>query len=355
MSFFNDLCALAVAESTSISDFFVDQPSSDQTTHLIYEQNGLLVHRSDLLITPADFGELLTAIGAPPLEDIQTFEAAAHAGHGVRFRIIGTRTMGRWRVILRLLPSIIRSPEELRIPPNITALFLGLKHGMILVTGTTGSGKSTTLASLLREKASHEASHFITLEDPIEYVLGPYFESGAIFTQRQVGPEHDVATFALGLRQALRMAPKVILVGEIRDEETAIAAVQAAETGHLVVATLHTGHVSETVQRYLKLVQPSRMQSVQDMMSTVLRAVVCQRLVRISDEPGSGRVAIHEVMVSTPSISAHISRGNWTGIDQDLEVGRSEGHLTFAHSLDRCAADGIISRSRADALKRSVT
>jgi twitching motility protein PilT len=355
MSFFDQLCDLALRDSSTISDFFVLAPLPGKTTYLIYEQEGILIHNHSIVVTEEDFENLLERIAAPSdLSALQTFEAAADAGGGIRFRIIGTKTLGRWRIILRLLPSLIRSPDELLIPPQIVELFLQLRHGMILVTGTTGSGKSTTLASLLREKAMNEASHFITLEDPIEYILGPYFESGSIFTQRQVGRDHDVASFALGLRQALRMAPKVIFVGEIRDEETAIAAVQAAETGHLVVATLHTGHVSETVQRYLKLVQPERMQSVQDMMSTILRAVVCQRLVRIDDEMG-GRVAIHEVMVSTPSIGAHISRGNWMGIDQDLEVGRADGHLTFAHSLDKRVKEGIITSARASVLLKQIT
>jgi twitching motility protein PilT len=198
---------------------------------------------------------------------------------------------------------------------------------LILICGPTGAGKTTTLASFLKWRGSHRREHIITLEDPIEYTYPE--DTAALFSQREVGTH--VESFPRGLRAALRQRPHVILVGEVRDQDTAEVALQAAETGHLVLASFHTGTPEEAVQRYLQLIPESRQEFTRAILATVLEMVVCQKLITL---PGGRRFAIHEVMRRNTAVSNCIRKGNWTGMRQQIALGKNQGQQDFKLSLE---------------------
>ncbi|MDI1314293.1 ATPase, T2SS/T4P/T4SS family, partial [Prosthecobacter sp.] len=191
-----------------------------------------------------------------------------------RYRVNRMVTRGRPRWVLRLLPESIPDIAKLMVPPAAIKAFLEAKNGLFLVCGATGSGKSTTIASMILERAKRRQEHVLTFEDPIEFV----YPSGipSLVSQREIGT--DELDFNKSLRAALRQAPDVILVGEIRDGETAEIALQAAETGHVVVATLHTSSAAQTVQRYLKLIPSDRMENAMLSFADSIRGILCQRL-----------------------------------------------------------------------------
>ena len=255
-----------------------------------------------------------------------------------RFRVNMFKTEGRNRLVLRLLPMEIPTPQQLRIPEQFLEYIKDLKQGLLLFCGPTGAGKSTSNASLLEHIFLKERSiHLLTLEDPIEYALGKSSPTSLI-SQRQVGV--DVESFSDGLYYGLRQAPQIIYVGEIRDTRTAEIAITAAETGHLLLSTMHTASCDQTVQRFLQMIPSDRLSQAQGTLAAVLRAVVCQRLVPKDD--GSGRFAIHEVMIQTIPVRNYIESGNWGRIPNELDIGRKFGHQTFKHSIEQAVRDGLI-------------
>src|SRR4051794_10846527 len=216
----------------------------------------------------------------------------AYAVDGLaRFRVNAFRQRGSVSIVMRAIPFKIRSAEELQLPPVIGKL-ADEERGIILVTGTTGSGKSTTLAAMIDQINRRQAKHIVTIEDPIEF-LHP--DKQSIINQREVGA--DTESFKRALRRVLRQDPDVILIGEMRDEETVHTALSAAETGHLVLSTLHTLDASETINRIIDFFPPHQHQQARAMIAGTLRGIVSQRLVPTPD--GSGRVAAVEVLVST--------------------------------------------------------
>lgn len=259
---------------------------------------------------------------------------------GRRFRANHFRTAGNECLVLRLLPHHIPRPAELRVPEALVQLVLGLHQGLVLVCGPTGCGKSTTVASLLNEIAAARPWHIVTLEDPVEYLLGHGEAHGYRITQRQVGT--DCADFATGLRSALRQAPRVIYVGEIRDRETAENALQASQTGHLVFSTLHTNSAPRTVDRFTQLFPPDTVGYAVETLADVLQVVACQRLETTTD--GAGRCALFEIMVRTPSIAHMIRLRKYADIAGEMEVGRGFGHQTFALARDIAAREGLVAR-----------
>ncbi|MCD8568849.1 MAG: type IV pilus twitching motility protein PilT, partial [Geovibrio sp.] len=198
----------------------------------------------------------------------------------------------------------------------------------------TGSGKSTTIASMILERAKRRQEHVLTFEDPIEYI----YPSGipSLVSQREIGT--DELDFAKSLRAALRQAPDVILVGEIRDGETAEIALQAAETGHVVVATLHTSSAAQTVQRYLKLIPSERMDNAMLSFADSIRGILCQRL--LFDESRGKRFSVHELLLPYDSVCGMIRRGEFKNLDQELEAGFTRGMQNFERSVSMRMADG---------------
>jgi twitching motility protein PilT len=248
------------------------------------------------------------------------------AGLG-RFRVNVFQQRGNVGMVLRVIPTKIRTIEELELPRVIERI-CEEQRGMVLVTGTTGSGKSTTLAAMIDRINSTRPEHVITIEDPIEYL---HRDKKGFINQREV--EVDTSSFSTALRAGLRQDPDVILVGEMRDLETISTALLAAETGHLVLSTLHTLDATETIQRIIAVFPPPEQKQIRLQLATTLRAVVSQRLVRRSD--GVGRVPAVEVLISTAYIRDCVINPDKTRLIHDaIAAGTSQyGMQTFDQSL----------------------
>ncbi len=244
-----------------------------------------------------------------------------------RFRVNVFQQRGKLRIALRIVPYQIKNLEELHLPSVITNISLE-QRGLILVTGTTGSGKSTTLASMIDIINNHRNCHILTIEDPIEFV---HEDKKSIVDQREIGS--DTNTFSSALRVALRQDPDVILVGEMRDFETIETALTAAETGHLVLSTLHTLNATETITRIISVFPPYHQKQVRLQLSGVLKGVISQRLVVRAD--GKGRVPAVEVLVSTARVrECIIEKDKTTEINDAMARGiTSYGMQTFDQSL----------------------
>ncbi len=259
----------------------------------------------------------------------------SHPGMG-RFRLNVYRQRGSYGMAFRVVYSRIPTLEELGLPPNV-ADFTRKQRGLVLVTGPTGSGKSTTLASMI-ELINHERNcHILTLEDPIEYL---HVHRKSVINQREVG--EDTNNFANGLRAALRQDPDVILVGEMRDLETIAIAVTAAETGHLVFSTLHTIGAANTVDRIIDVFPPHQQEQIKVQLSSVLEGIISQQLMAKKME--KGRVAAFEVMMATPAIRNLVREGKTHQIQTSVQTGAKHGMVTMDNALLKLYRDGIISR-----------
>ena len=262
------------------------------------------------------------------------------AGMG-RFRVNVFQQRGNVGLVLRVIPTKIRTIEELALP-RICSLICDERRGMVLVTGTTGSGKSTSLAAMVDRINSTRADHIITIEDPIEYL---HRDKKGFVNQREV--EVDTHSFGTALRAALRQDPDVILVGEMRDQETIGTALLAAETGHMVFSTLHTLDATETIQRIIAVFPPPEQKQIRLQMATTLKAVVSQRLVRKAD--GVGRVPAVEVLIATAFVRDCIVNPDKTKMIRDaIATGTSQyGMQTFDQSLYDLYTQGLVTYEEA--------
>ena len=243
-----------------------------------------------------------------------------------RFRVNAFRQRGHVSIALRAIPFQVRTIADLGLPPVIREL-AEQPRGIVLLTGTTGSGKSTTLAAMIDHINSTRARHMVTLEDPIEYL---HRDKLSIINQREVG--QDTESFARAMRRVLRQDPDVILIGEMRDEETVRTALSAAETGHLVLSTLHTLDATETVNRIIDFFPPHLQQQARVMLASTLRGVVGQRLVQRAG--GDGRVAVCEVLVVTGRVQDLILNPQETGrLTEVIAEGEYYGMQTFDQAL----------------------
>jgi len=262
------------------------------------------------------------------------------AGLG-RFRVNVFQQRGNVGMVLRVIPTKIRTFEELYLP-RVMDKVCGEARGLVLVTGTTGSGKSTTLAAMVDRINSTRTDHIVTIEDPIEFL---HRDKKGFVNQREV--EVDTPSFAIALRAALRQDPDVILVGEMRDLETIQTALMAAETGHLVFSTLHTTDATETVQRVIAVFPPPEQKQIRMQMASTLKAVISQRLVRKAD--GIGRVPAVEVLVTTEYIRDCIVNPDKTRLIHDaIAAGVSQYAMqTFDQSLYDLYSQGLITLEEA--------
>ncbi|MCP4591177.1 MAG: PilT/PilU family type 4a pilus ATPase [bacterium] len=242
-------------------------------------------------------------------------------------------------VAVRFVSSEIPQLEELGLPPLLTAM-AELPRGLVLVTGPTGSGKSTTLAALLQQINRQRRAHVITLEDPIEFAFS---NDKSIIEQREIGD--DSPSFASALRHVVRQKPDVILVGEMRDLETISAALTAAETGHLVLASLHTNTAAQTVERIVDVFDSRRQQQVRVQLGSSLRAIACQTL--FPNERDGGMIPAVELMVMTPAIARAIRESNTHLITGMIETGGQQGMQTLDAAITQRFAEGVISRDAA--------
>jgi twitching motility protein PilT len=244
-----------------------------------------------------------------------------------RYRVNIYKERGFDTIAIRVVPVKVPTLEDLNMPAIIKA-FTNKKDGLILITGPTGSGKSTTMAAMINEINSNKRTHIVTLEDPIEYL---HSHKNSLINQREIG--RDTESYSSGLRAILREDPDVILVGEIRDLETMSAVLLAAETGHLVISTLHTISAYKTIDRIINYFPAEQQLRIRSQLSTVLKGIVCQRLFKKID--GSGRIAALEVLVNTPAVQNLIREGKIHQIPSTMETSSKYGMETMKTAINK--------------------
>ena len=250
-----------------------------------------------------------------------------------RIRVNIYRRNGGDCISIRLIPGHVKTAKELNIP-DIVCSSGNLKSGIILITGATGSGKSTTLAAIIDRINKTSKKHIITLEEPIEYL---HKSDKSIISQRECGK--DTVDFLYGLKSSLRQDPDVIMIGEIRDKKTVETALSASETGHLVLSTVHTSKASEAIDRIVNLFESERHKEIRGLLANQLRYVFSQRLIKANN----GRRAIFEIMKNTNSIAAMIREGKDESIDDMIKTGKKYGMQMFEDQIETLYRDGIIS------------
>lgn len=327
----NDLLQLTVDEGASDLHLTVGAPP-------VLRLNGGLEPLDAAVLTPDDTERLMKSITSPDqqqkVREIGGTDFGFGFGEAARFRVSVLKAKGNVGIVLRQIPSALMTLEQIGLPPQVKEL-LFKPRGLVLVTGPTGSGKTTTLASMINVINKERDAHIITIEDPIEY-YHPHKKS--IVTQRELGV--DVPSFKEALKRALRQDPDVILVGEMRDLETMEAAITAAETGHLVFATLHTTGAARTVDRIVDAFPTDQQEQIRTQLSVGIIAVVSQLLLVRADSPG--RVAVFEIMISTPSIQALIRDNKTYRITSDIQTGAKFGMITLdAHLMALYEAGAI--------------
>jgi len=290
-------------------------------------------------VTPDDTAEALRAIADERVQAHFREVGEADFSYSLpvvsRFRVNAYHQRGAVGLAMRAIPARIPTFSDLGLPPILEALARRIA-GLILVTGPTGSGKSTTLAAMLDLINAERACHIVTLEDPIEYL---HHHKKSMVNQREIGV--DSLSFANALRAALREDPDVVLVGEMRDLETIATALTAAETGHLVLATLHTPDASQTIDRVVDVFPPHQQEQVRVQLAGTLLAVSAQQLVRRADV--AGRVAAFEILIATPAVKNLIREGKTHQIPGTIQTGAKFGMQTMAASLRELYQQGRIS------------
>lgn len=294
-------------------------------------------------LLPADTLEVLLNIMSEPqrekFEEKGEYDMSFSIPDMGRYRVNAYKQRGSVALALRLVETVVKSPKELGVPDSVIDLYQR-KRGLILVTGPTGSGKSTTLASIIDKINNNRDAHVITLEDPIEYL---HQHKLSMVNQREIGL--DSGSYANALRAALREDPDVILVGEMRDFETISVAITAAETGHLVLSTLHTIGAVSTVDRVIDVFPPHQQQQIRVQLANVLEAVISQQLIPTAD--GHGRVAAFEVLHANHAIRNLIREGKSHQIASVMQTNRKMGMITMDEAIRQLYMDGRISRQMA--------
>ncbi len=255
-----------------------------------------------------------------------------------RFRVNAFHEKGNLAAAFRLIPNTIQTINELGMPAVVSS-FADFPRGLVLVTGPTGSGKSTTLAALVDKINSEKACHIITIEDPIEFT---HKSKRSVVVQREV--HYDTYSFSAALRSALREDPDVVLIGEMRDLETISAAITIAETGHLVFATLHTNSASQSIDRMIDVFPPHQQPQVRSQLSNILMAICAQRLVPAI---GGGRVVAAEILVANPAVRSVIREGKTHQLDTIIQTGADQGMQTMDRTLVKLIQTGVITHDAA--------
>jgi len=306
----------------------------------IYRIDGDLQRVDEPPLTEEDIREMLKQIAVPAdiakFEKVMDFDCSYVLDDVARFRVNVCRDDGDTRIVLRLIPLQIKKIAELNLPLVLLKICTG-KNGLVLVTGPTGSGKSTTLAAMVDDINEKLPVHIVTVEDPLEFA---HKDKTAIITQREVG--HDTLSFANALRGALRQDPDVILIGEMRDAETVRTALASAETGHLVLSTLHTVDAVETLNRIIDFFEPHQQIQIRKQLASVLRAVISQRILPLKS--GTGRCVAAEILIGNRTVREFIEQGkSFRDIVKLIDEGYDQyGMQTFDQALyDLFKADKI--------------
>ncbi len=302
----------------------------------------LLTLPESSVVTPAMSEELINSILSEQQRELLKVDRELDFSHslpgGARFRVNVYYEKGNVAAALRYIPAEIRTLEELHLPPIIGQL-TEIKQGLILVTGPTGHGKSTTMAAMIKRINEGRSEHIITIEDPVEYVHTPV---KSIFSQREL--HADTHSWGVALKSVLREDPNVVLVGEMRDYETIEAALTIAETGHLVLATLHTNSAAQTIDRIIDVFPEKEQQQIRGQLALSLAAVISQRL--IASENGE-RVAVVEVLIANPAVRSLIRDGKSHMLSNVMQTSTDMGMKTLDMSLVEAYRDGKISLTTA--------
>lgn len=306
----------------------------------VFRIHGSLSDRNQSILTVDEVWTLIQEIlGGQPhhMERLKTngqVDFSYSIGGSGRFRVNAYQQRGAYAMAIRLIPHIIPSMEELGLPP-VVAQLARKENGLVLITGPTGSGKSTTLASMIELINNERSCHVITLEDPIEYL---FRHRRAMVNQREIGS--DSISFGQALRSALRQDPDVLMVGEMRDLETISTAITAAETGHLVLASLHSSSAAQTVDRIVDVFPPHQQRQISTQLASTLQGVVSQQLIPHKD--GRGRVLAVEIMVANGAVRNLIREGKTHQLDLPIQTGNQLGMLSMDRSLKSLYQKGLI-------------
>ena len=306
---------------------------------ILIKINGQMLQLSDQSLTPGQPRQLLTELLSP--QQLEELDDTGELNMGIGMEGLGTFRMSAFRqrgsiaAVIRHIPSEIPSLDSLNLPPMLSQLVLE-KRGLILMVGATGTGKSTTLASMLEWRNQQMAGHILTIEDPMEFAFS---NKRSLVNQREVG--RDTHTLQVALKNALRQAPDCILIGEIRDRETMTSAISYALSGHLVMATMHANNSYHALGRILSFYTPESRPALLSDLSSGLRAIVSQRLVRAS---AGGRLPSVEIMLNTKLVAELIDKGEFTAVKEAMEKSLAEGSQTFEEDLARMIGNGLITR-----------
>ena len=345
--------ALTLAKQKDASDIHISPGNP-----LMLRIDGELIPQSEFMLKPTEINGILRPVMTDEqfaqLEEIGELDFAFSVPGFSRIRANVFRQRGTYAAALRILSYEVPQPETLGIPKPVVDLTLK-RRGLVLVTGATGSGKSTTLASLIEIIANRDRKNIITLEDPIEYL---HSNKKAIVSQREIGC--DTGSYASALRAALRQDPDVILVGEMRDLETISTAITAAETGHLVFSTLHTNSAADAIDRMIDVFPPHQQQQIRIQLAGVLEGVIAQQLMPRSDT--SGRVAAFEVLLANSAVRNLIREGKSFQLPSIIQTSKKEGMQTMEYFLSQsdicadchhlCARLGIHAEQATDHIRR---
>ncbi len=328
MEFIDSLCCLTSRQGAS--DLFLHQERPPQI-----RLNGELMTLGSAPVHAEELESLWIQCGATL--DVLDYDGSYVATDGVRYRVNLFRSLFARGAVLRPIKTIVPALETLGVPVDLLATWVTRPFGLVLVTGPTGGGKSTTLAATLEWLNQNYARHIVTIEDPIEYLFTP---ARSLFTQREVFS--DTPTFAEGLRRSLRQSPDVILLGEIRDSTSAVTALQASETGHLVLATLHSSNVLDSLERLARLFDASEREGVLHLLSQQLVGIICQKLV-----PGTmeGRALAVEHFENQAVTRKWIAEGRFKELADFVAKGDNPANVTFLHSLATLIQAGRISEA----------
>ena len=319
-------------------------------TPILIKINGQILQLSDQPLSAAQPRQLLAELLTPTqLEDLED-TGELNVGIGITgvgsFRLSAFRQRGSIAAVFRCIPHDIPQLGSLNLPPILSTLILE-KRGLILLVGATGTGKSTTLASMIEQRNQQMAGHILTIEDPIEFM---FHNKRSMINQREVG--RDTQSLQVALKNALRQAPDCIYIGEIRDRETMTMAISYSLSGHLVVSTLHANNSYHALGRILSFYAPESRPALLSDLSSGLRAIVSQRLVRAS---AGGRRPAVEVMLNTKLVSELIEQGDFNGVKEAMEKSLAEGSQTFEADLAKLIGEGVITRDEGLAYADSPT
>ena len=325
---------LRLMADKSASDIYLSA-----NTPILIRINGQILQLSDQVLSPVQIrqllGELLTPKQLEEYDDVGELNLAVSLAGTGSFRLSAFRQRGTMAAVIRCIPFDIPPLDSLGLPPLLSTLVLE-KRGLILMVGATGTGKSTTLASMLEWRNQQSTGHILTIEDPIEFLFS---NKKSVINQREVG--RDTESLQVALKNALRQAPDCILIGEIRDRETMTSAISYALSGHLVLATLHANNSYHAMGRILSFYSPEARPALLSDLAAGLRAVISQRLLR---SHSGGRVASVEVLLNTALVAELIAQGNLAGVKEAMEKSLAEGSQSFEADIARLITEGVVSR-----------